>query len=72
MYRYHRILYRRLLRGQSDDELLQLRDESAGFPTLAELIDDELERRMRPEPIPAESVLDLLRGAPRGTATPLA
>jgi len=45
MFRYHRVLYRRLLRGQSTCELLRLRDESGSFPTLAQLIEDELERR---------------------------
>jgi hypothetical protein len=47
MFRYHRILYRRLLRGQSNYELIRLREESASFPTLSQLIDDELERRRR-------------------------
>ncbi len=45
MFRHHRILYRRLLRGQSSDELIALRGESALFPTLLSLIDDELQRR---------------------------
>ncbi len=45
MFRHHRILYRRLLRGQSVEELLDLRGESALFPTLLSLIDDELQRR---------------------------
>jgi hypothetical protein len=45
MFRYHRILYRRLLRAQSTCELNMLREESASFPTLMELIDDELKRR---------------------------
>ena len=45
MFRHHRILYRRLLRGQSSDELIALRGESTLFPTLLSLIDDELQRR---------------------------
>ena len=45
MFRHHRILYRRLLRGQSSEELIALRSESAMFPTLLSLIDDELQRR---------------------------
>ena len=49
MYRYHRVLYRRLLRGQSDIELTRLREESFEFPTLAELIEDELGRRRMAE-----------------------
>jgi hypothetical protein len=45
MYRYHRVLYRRLLRSQSIDDLRRLRVESAQYPRLAGLIDDELTRR---------------------------
>ncbi|MBV9786770.1 MAG: hypothetical protein JOZ51_01240 [Chloroflexi bacterium] len=45
MLRYHKVLYRRLLRGQATDDLRQLRSDSAKFPTLVQLIDMELARR---------------------------
>jgi hypothetical protein len=61
MYRYHRILYRRLLRGQSSDELLRLRDQSALFPSLARLIDEEVVRRGETISLPIESTSPKIR-----------
>ncbi len=45
MFRYHRVLYRRLLRGQSSEQLVRLSTQSHAFPEIARMIDDELARR---------------------------